>query len=128
DPGAAIFVKGHPGEDVSRCEALEASLGADFEIFAIEKRFRRYPIELWRELVLHSTIISGSNPALSLKYLYGVDAIQPFSSEFFRIWFPSEMHAFFENGLSLFTGPLSSYNTWDGRSVLWTGSPGNRLV
>jgi hypothetical protein len=121
-PGALVFVKGHPGENVSRCEPLTAVLGSGFRVVPLEARFRRYPIELWRILVANSTIISASNPALSLKYLYGVDVIQPFSPEFIRQWFPAEFCPLFENGLSLFTGPLSRYADWDGKSVLWAGS------
>jgi hypothetical protein len=125
-PGAIVFVKGHPGADASRSEPLAAALGSDYRVLPLAARFRRYPIELWRRLVLNATVISASNPALSLKYLYGVDAIQPFSPAFIRRWFPAEFCPLFENGLSLFTGPLSRFADWDGRSVLWSGShPGN---
>jgi hypothetical protein len=122
EPGATIFHKPHPGEQLPRGQAVARALAGEFTVVELAARFRCFPIEIWPRLVRAVTVISGSNPLLSLKYLYDVDSIQPFDSSVIERWFPPEMWIFFNNAISLFSEPLARYPEWDGRSVLWTGS------
>jgi hypothetical protein len=87
--------------------------------------FRRYPIELWPDLVTASTVISTMYPALSLKYLYGVEVIQPMDAAFIERWMPPSMWASFKNAVTLNMIPLQRLPGWDGASVLYSGNAGS---
>jgi hypothetical protein len=121
--GSTVMLKSHPAESFPRGEGIAAALGDGFNVVQLDPRFARYPIELWEDLVCRATVITGSMPLLSLKYLYDVDAIQPFTDEVMERRFPRNVWTFYKNGLSLFTGPLGRYPSWDGSSVLWRGTP-----
>jgi hypothetical protein len=121
--GSVVLLKAHPAESLPRGAAIASALGGAFEVVQLDPRFARYPIELWEGLVRRATVVTGSMPLLSLRYLYGVDAIQPFTDDLMERRFPRNVWTFYKNGLSLFTGPLGRYDGWDGTSVLWRGTP-----
>lgn len=120
--GAVVFLKTHPGETLERGEALNAALAGRNELRTLDKRFRRFPIELWRTLLSHVDVISGSMPSLSLKYLYDKDCIQPFSAAVIEQYFSPEYWGYYKNGLDLYVKPLEALPDWDGKSVLYSGS------
>jgi hypothetical protein len=122
DQGSVIFLKSHPGETLPRNERISASLAGDFEVVTLDPVFKRYPIELWRDLVSCSTVICMSYPVLSLKFLYGIDVIQPMDEAFIERWFPEWTWPSYRNAVSLYMQPLESLKTWDGASILWAGS------
>src|SRR5207302_245739 len=62
--GATIFHKSHPAEVLPRGEALAGQLRKDYRFVQLDNRFRRFPIEIWRHLLLTATVVSGSNPIL----------------------------------------------------------------
>lgn len=119
EPGSRVLVKTHPAESIPRVSEIASRLGDDYKVAELDKRFCRYPIELWAALVVHASVVSGSMPLLSLKYLYDIDCVQAYSDDVFERWFPENVWRFYKNGLSLFTLPLSNYPTWNGESVLW---------
>jgi len=121
-PESIIFLKSHPGESLPRNEAIRGRLSGTFRVEELERRFKRYPIEMWKPLVINSKVICLSYPVLSLKYLYGVDAIQPMDEAFIEKWFPEWTWASFKNSATLYMEPLKRLGGWDGRSVLWSGS------
>jgi hypothetical protein len=120
--GGVIYLKSHPGETLPRNERIQTALGSAYEIVELEKRFKRYPIELWKELVRRSSVISMSYPVLSLKYLYDIDVIQPMDHAFIERWFPKWTWRSYKNSLSLYMEPLKKLPAWDGQSVLWAGN------
>lgn len=122
EPGSVIFLKSHPGESLPRNEQLFSRLESSFEVVILDPKFKRYPIELWRDLIINVTIICMSYPVLSLKYLYGIDVIQPMDDAFVEQWFPEWTWASYKNAVSLYMKPLEKLDTWDGNSVLWSGS------
>lgn len=119
--GSIIFLKSHPGETLPRNEQISKRLVNDFEVIALDEKFKRYPIELWLTLISNSAIICMSYPVLSLKYLYGVDVIQPMDDAFIERWFPERTWASYKNSVSLYMEPLRRLPEWDGDSVLWSG-------
>lgn len=122
EPGSVVFIKSHPGETLPRNERIAERLAGNYEVIALKKTFKRYPVELWKDLVLESTVISISYPALSLKYLHDVDVIYPLSAEFIESWFPQRRWAVMKNALAITMEPLKKLPEWDGKSVLWAGS------
>jgi hypothetical protein len=121
-PESVIFLKSHPGENLPRNEAIKDRLSGVFHVEELNRRFKRYPIELWKPLVAQSKVICLSYPVLSLKYLYGVDVIQPMDDAFVEKWFPEWTWASYKNAITLYMEPLKRLNNWDGKSVLWAGS------
>lgn len=121
EPGSVVLVKAHPLEAAGKCAALQAALGAGWELVETEPRLRRYPVEIWDELVHGCTVISSAYPVLSLKYVHGIDVVQPMDESFIRRWIEPAHQAWTRDGLRLYMEPLARLAHWDGRSVLWSG-------
>lgn len=121
EPSSTVLIKTHPAETMSRAAGIAASLGSEYKIIELDKTFSRYPIELWSEFVKNTVVITGSTPMLTLKYLYDVDCIQPFSDSLIEKWFPQPVWRFYKNGLSLNTLPLARFPAWNNSGVLWAG-------
>lgn len=119
-PGSLVLVKPHPLEDPGKTARIAAALGPEYDLHAMPSRYGRYPIELWRELVLASTVISTAYPVLSLKYAHGIDVLQPLDDEMIGTWFEPSAQAWTRDGLALYMEPLASLGDWDGKSVLWS--------
>lgn len=122
EPESVVFLKSHPGETLPRNERISERLAGRYRIVELDKKFRRYPIELWEGLILKSGVISMAYPGLSLKYLYAVDVIQPMSGKFIEQWFPQRTWFFLKNCLPLYMESQKMLPQWDGKSVLWAHS------
>ncbi len=120
-PGSVILVKTHPGEELPRIPILMERLRNKYEIVGMDRRFQRYPIELWPALVQACTVISTMYPSLSLKYLYDLDVIQPMDEKFVEKWFAPWTWASYKDSVALNMRPLERLSTWNGRGVLWEG-------
>ncbi len=120
EPGSVVFIKSHPGETLPRGERIAERLAGKYEVIALDKKFKRYAIELWNGLVLESTVIAMSYPVLSLKYLHDVDAINPLSADLIENWFPQRSWAVIKYACTISMESLKRLPEWDGKSVLWT--------
>lgn len=121
DKGGVVFLKSHPGETLNRNERIRKCLEGDIEVVELDKRFKRYPIEIWRELVLNCKIVCLSYPIISLKYIYDINVIQTMNDGLIEKWFPEWVWASYKNALSLYMEPLKRLPSWDGKGVLYTG-------
>lgn len=117
--GSVVFLKSHPAETLPRNERIVKMLDGEFEVIALDSRYKRYPIELWQELILESTVICMSYPVLSLKYLYDINAIQPMDNTFVERWFPEWAWASYKNAFALYMEPIKNLPGWDGKTILW---------
>lgn len=126
EAGSLVLLKSHPGESLPRNEAIKEKLSEAFDVEELDPRFKRYPIELWRQLITESKVICMSYPVLSLKYLYGMDVIQPMDDAFIEKWFPRWTWAAYKNAATLYMEPLKKLDGWDGKGVLWAGNEGTR--
>jgi hypothetical protein len=120
--GSVVVLKSHPGEVLPRNEAIRARLSDTYEIVEFSAVLKRYPIELAGDLVRHCVLICMSYPTLSLRYLFGLDVIQPMDEAFIERWFPEPYWGSYKNALALYNEPLRRLSSWDGRSVLWRGT------
>jgi hypothetical protein len=121
-PGSVVFLKSHPGEALPRNEKIKARLGTLHTVVELDQKFKRYPIELWKELIFNCTVICMSYPVLSLKYLYDINVIQPMDDNFVEQWFPEWTWASYKNAITLYMEPLKNLASWDGSGVLWAGN------
>lgn len=117
-PDDIIYIKSHPGEVISRQEKIKERL-SNYKIFSIDKKYNRYPIEIWSELVYKSTIIATAYPVLSLKYLYNLDIIQPMDNVQIRNWFPKNTQNYVIGAIEQYMIPLKKLSKWDGNSPLY---------
>lgn len=117
-----IFLKSHPGETLPRNKAIKISLKKYATIIELNKKFSRYPIEIWKELVTNSVVISMSYPRLSLKYLYNIDVINPMDNAFIEKWFPRWTWESYKNSIKLYSEPLKKLEKWNGKAILWSGT------
>jgi hypothetical protein len=116
--GSVVFLKPHPGEILQRYEKISSSLISEYEIVPFSSEFKRYPIELWKELLLNCTVIGSGSPVLTLKYLYDVDVINPLNSAEIEKWFNKDKWDYYKNAFLLINEPLLKLKEWDGCSVL----------
>ena len=116
--GSVVFLKPHPGEILLRYEEISSSLLSEYEIVSLSSEFKRYPIELWKELLLNSTVIGSGSPVLTLKYLYDIDVINPLNSAVIVQWFNKDKWDYYMDAFSLVNEPLKKLKEWDGCSVL----------
>ena len=119
-----VLVKTHPLEAAGKDVLIARRLAGEYEVVGVDRRFARYPIELWREAVLGASVICTAYPVLSLKYAYGIDVVQPMNDELIDRWLEPAYRQWSRAGLRLYAGPLARLPRWDGQSVLWSG--GNR--
>ncbi len=120
--GSLIILKSHPGEVLPRNDAIRTRLGDAYDVVEFPGVLKRYPIELAADLIRHCVLICMSYPTLSLKYLFDLEVIQPMDDAFIEHWYPEQFWASYKNALTLYAGPLERLPSWDGRSVLWSGT------
>lgn len=120
EPGSIIYVKRHPSERFPKVERIQERLAGRNEVVVLNGQMMRYPIEIWDRLVRECRVICMAYPVLSLKYIYGVDVIQPMDDSFIEQWFEPRQWSWTKDSLALYTEPARRLATWDGRSVLWS--------
>lgn len=121
--GSTIFLKPHPAEWLRRYDAISTRLGDRYELIEFDRRFKRYPIEFAVRLARECTPISMSYPSVSLRYLHGVDIVQPMSRAFIEKWYAPKYWDILRRSRAMMDEPRERLTSWDGRSLLWSGRP-----
>lgn len=117
--GSVVFIKPHPLETIPRYQKIKDRLGPERVIVKLNDKFIKYPIEIWKELIINCQILTMSYPVLSLKYLYNKDVIQPMDNKFIEKWFPEGTWRSYKNALELYTEPLRKLDGWEEKNILW---------
>lgn len=120
EPGSVIYMKRHPSERLPKGEQVRERLAGRFEVVLLDARWMRYPIEIWEEMVRECRPICMAYPVLSLKYIYGVDVIQPLDDAFIEHWFDPRQWQWTKDCLDLYVEPARRLSEWDGHSLLWS--------
>jgi len=121
-PKSVIFLKGHPAERLPRYDALRAKIGHKFDLVDFGERFKRYPVEFATRLVRECIPICMAYPTLSLKYLHGVDVIQPMDRAFIEAWYPQKLWDYLDKANQMMVVPTQRLATWNGAETLWNGA------
>lgn len=119
--GSFILVKPHPGEQIDRVALFQQALGKDYIFQKFDPSLKRVPIEFFKPLVSEFKVIGKFYPSLSLKYLYDIDVIQPFSAKIIEEYFEEKFWASYKNAVDLNMIPLKRLQNWDGKSLLYNG-------
>jgi hypothetical protein len=119
-PGSTILLKTHPGETIPRAERLRGLLAPDYLVVELDRRFRRYPIEIWTEAVQQCGIVCITSPAVTLAYFYGKKVFQPLDEAFINRWWAPEKRPFRKLGLLWIRCPLENLPGWDEQSPLYS--------
>ena len=120
--GATVFIKAHPNSVAAVDEALCSRLSPHYATQVVSRDFRRYPVELWSDLVATCQVISMGYPGISLAFLYDKPVIYPFSPSLVETYFHQRVWNYYKY-LDLVTREkLANLATWDGQSILWKGS------
>lgn len=122
DSNAVIFLKSHPLETLNRNNLIAKRFKSRFKIVQLNNRFSKYPVEIWKNLIMHCDAISMSSSVLTLKYLFNVDVIQPMTDKFIEQWFPEWTWVSLKNARKLYMEPLKRLCKWDRHSILWSGN------
>jgi len=120
-PGSTVIIKPHMGETQARIFAFREILGGAFTIRQIDKKYARYPVELFLPLLQKCSAIGMYYPVLSLKYLYDIDVIQPLDDETIEKYFPRAVWASYKKAILLNMQPLARLAGWNGISMLYNG-------
>lgn len=118
-PDSVILIKAHPGEKYPKSEMLNEKLKGKFNVKKISDEYKRYPIEIWKGLILRAEVISCGLPYVTLFYLYDKKVIYPFSKKFIEKWFPENYWPYWKNAMRLCNEPLRKMKTWCGNGPLW---------
>jgi len=121
EPDGVVFIKSHPGETLPRNDSIKRKLQHNFNVVELDKIFKRYPIEIWKDLVRNSTVLCDGFPSLSLKYLYGIDVLSGLDDNTIELWFPQRVWRALKNSRTLCREPLKRLENWNGMSVLYNG-------
>lgn len=119
-PGDVIFFKSHPGEVYPKVDKIKSYFKNDREIIELDKKFSRYPIELWKELITNSQPICMTIPVLTIKYIYDIDVIQPLTEEFLRYWFKERYWGRVRSTLHIYKQAVESLSTWQASGFLYS--------
>lgn len=122
--GATVIVKSHPAEVFPRARLLAELLKDKFSIVTPPKSLNRYPVELMPDLASRATCVCMSYPTVSLKYLYGIEVIQPMTEDVIRKWFPKRVWRSYLDALRLYKEEAAALDEWDGTSLLYRGNKG----
>lgn len=120
-PGSTIIIKPHADETQARIFAFREMLGGVFTIKQIDKKYARYPVELFLPLLQKCSVIGMYYPVLSLKYLYDIDVIQPLDARTIEKYFPRAVWASYKTAILLNMQPLAQLGGWNGISLLYNG-------
>ena len=95
----------------------------DYAVRIVPQEFKRYPLELMQPLFEQCEVISFSTVILSLRYLFEKEVINPINDDIMKKFFLSRTWYAIEDTQQWFTGSIHNLATWDGKSILWSGTP-----
>ena len=121
--GSTIFIKSHPSSKFPLAEEIVNHLTNDYNVQILSNEFKRYPLELMEPLFEQSQVIAFSTVILSLNYLFGKEVINPINDSLMKKFFPVRSWYAIEAHQQWFTGSIHNLATWDGKSILWSGTP-----
>ncbi len=120
-PGSTVIIKPHAHETQARIFDFREILGGAFTIRQIDKKYARYPVELFLPLLQKCSVIGMYYPVLSLKYLYDIDVVQPLDDKAIEKYFPRAVWAPCKEAVLLNMQPLARLQGWNGISLLYNG-------
>ena len=119
--GAIVLLKGHPNAVAPNVAHLADRLADTYQVQVIDPAVARYPLEVWRDLIMHTQIISWAYCAVSVPYLYQREVINPMTSAVINRYFGGNFRERFHYVQRLTRSQHDNLPTWDGTSVLLSG-------
>jgi hypothetical protein len=116
--GSWINIKPHPWSNGSLAESLSRELAVDYNVRVIRGEVENYPIELWPVDFSKIDLISMSTPALSFKYLFKKEVIQPLTMDKVVKYFEPEHYQALRMQIELTDKPIENLRNWDMKSFL----------
>ena len=119
--GSTIFIKHHPRSSHEVLDAVISHLEKSYRIVVLDRdSFSRIPIELWRKLISHCSIVAMfSTSAINLKYLYGTDVVLPLNAERIKTYILPEKISHITTVDQMIRQSIEKLEEWDQESVLW---------
>ena len=121
--GSTIFIKSHPSSRFPLAEGVINHITNDYNVQIVPQEFKRYPLELMQPLFEQCQVITFSTVILSIRYLFERDVINPINEGIMKKFFPARTWYAIEDTQQWFTGSIHNLATWDGKSILWSGTP-----
>ena len=97
-------------------ESLSRELAVDYNVRVIRGEVENYPIELWPVDFSEIDLISMSTPALSFKYLFKKEVIQPLTMDKVLKYFEPVHHQALRMQIELTDKPIENLRNWDMKS------------
>lgn len=118
---STIIIKCHPFTTSFLEKTLMSRLSNDYDIQIISPEYNRYPVEIWKDLIVNSNIICISASSISISYIFEKPVIYPMNEKIIRQFFPKKSWKLMDDCHKLYQSQLNNLATWDGKSVLWSG-------
>ncbi len=120
--GSTIFIKSHPSSRFPVAEGVTNQIINDYNVHIVPQEFKRYPLELMEILIEQCQVISFSTVILSIRYLFEKEVINPINEGLMKKFFPERTWYIIEDTRQWFSGAIHNLATWDGKSILWSGT------
>lgn len=121
--GATVLLKPHPLAVEPMAEEIARQLSPDYATMILSSELMRCPLELWKTLLDGCEVITPlSSCYVTLSYLYDKGVILASGRAWIEEFFPPKTWDYLTEVDERYRAMVSAMTTWDGKSVLWSGS------
>jgi hypothetical protein len=120
-PGSSIFIKAHPLSVYPIEELTAVKLRSQYDVHCISPEYKRYPMEIWADLLARSEVIALSYCAVSLEYLFGIRVHYPFDFDTIKRYIDERAWNRLRDGDEFNRQQREHLKSWDGQGVLCSG-------
>lgn len=121
--GATVFIKPHPLAVEPTADEIARHLDPDYATTVLSPELMRCPLELWKTLLDGCEVITPlSSCYITLSYLYHKDVILASGRAWIEEFYPLKTWDYLTEVDGRYREMVSAMATWDGKSVLWSGS------
>lgn len=115
DNDSVLIVKGHPGQNFSIFETIQAKCAKNIKFIMLPKNIELYPIEIFEKLLTNvdNVIAFISSASISLKVIYNIT-----SEDIYDIIQNYDLKHRVNYALKLYDSIIKKYDSWDKTSII----------
>ena len=120
-----VLAKAHPGcADIAwRFQKLAGLLEDKAELLIFPAKLKRFPLELFGELLRRCTIVAHSSVLFSARYFYGGNAVSSLTHQIITRYLKPEYHDLTREDLDMDAGFVEAIRRWNGKDVIISAKP-----
>lgn len=119
--GATVLIKGHPLSTHPIDQMIAERITSSYPCSVIAKEFSRYPMEIWKDLLNETQLVSLSYCSISIEYLYRKPVIYCINEDIIKRYMEERVWNRFRDGDEFFRQQRECLSSWDGKGVICSG-------